>query len=262
MTIESSEVCKVLDDGAGKHESSHSGDVRKATVGVYLSGMPCRGASRLCSGIAVGERRRLRREFTAVGEHLVRKNAKELPSWHVLFALEAFAQRPCKRTAFHFPEFGTLQPCRIHLPCRSHRRNEAGLCAAGMAYEVGLFGQGVDGVDNGIVILKVESRRCGAVVDHSQRLDLEVRVDLEQTFAQRLHFGASDIGDGSHNLPVDVGDIHTVGVDDGEVSDAAAHQTFGTPTAYSPHSEYDDTALLQALQGLVAEEEGGTAEEL
>ena len=81
----------MLDDGAGKHESGHSSDVRKAAVGVYLPGMPCRGVSRLCSGIAVGERSRLRWEFTAVWEYLVRKNAKELPSWHVLFALEAFA---------------------------------------------------------------------------------------------------------------------------------------------------------------------------
>ena len=116
-----------------------------------------------------------------------------------------------------------------------------------MADEVGLFGQGVDGVDDGIVILKVECGRCGAVVDHSEGIDVEMGIDVEEPFLKGFHLGASDVRDGGHYLTVDIGYVHTVGVDDGEMSDAAAYQAFGTPAAHAPNPEDDDAALLQTL---------------
>ena len=41
-----------------------------------------------------------------------------------------------------------------------------------MADEVRLFGQGVDGIDNGIVFFKMEFCGSGAVIDHSEGLDV------------------------------------------------------------------------------------------
>ena len=131
-----------------------------------------------------------------------------------------------------------------------------------MADEVGLFGKGVDGVDDGIVFFKIEFCGSGTVVDHSEGIDVEMGIDVEETFLECLHLRTADVRDGGHYLTVDVGYVHTVRIDDGEMSDAAAYQAFGTPAAHAPNPEDDDAALLQTLQRLVAEEEGGTAEKL
>ena len=65
-------------------------------------------------------------------------DAKELPAWERPRALEPFAQCSGERVAFHFPELGHLDLCRVHCESGSHRREQLDAHFACRQYEQSL----------------------------------------------------------------------------------------------------------------------------
>lgn len=93
---------------------------------------------------------------------------------------------------------------------------------------------------------------CLCAVNLLQGCDVGIRVDVEQAFPQHLHLGLSDGLGGGHQLSVDVGYADGVAVHDGQMTDAAANQPFGTPAADSAHAEEDHPRVLERLKHGVA----------
>ena len=55
-------------------------------------------------------------------------------------------------------------------------------------------------------------------------------------------------------MAVDVARLHFVGIDDGEVRDAGAHECLGTPTSHSSHSEENHFLLGEQGSGVIAQQ--------
>ena len=72
--------------------------------------------------------------------------------------------------------------------------------------------------------------------------------------AQSIHFDLSDGQGGCHELAVDVARLHFVGIDDGEVRDAGAHECLGTPTSHSSHSKENHFLLGEQGSGVIAQQ--------
>jgi hypothetical protein len=62
---------------------------------------------------------------------------------------------------------------------------------------------------------------------------------------------------GGHELAVDVGDTHAVGVNDGEPTNAAAHQALGAPTAHAAHAENHHSRVGYGVHGGIAHQKLG-----
>ena len=66
-----------------------------------------------------------------------------------------------------------------------------------------------------------------------------LRIDLEKTFFQHIYFGFPYGKRRGWKLTVDICSAYAVGIDKGQVIDAAAYQTFGTPATYSSNPQQD-----------------------
>ena len=123
-----------------------------------------------------------------------------------------------------------------------------------MPYEVSLLLQGVDSIYHAVILLYVEVVRVLFIVYLLPGSDVRMGIDLEQTFLQGFHFHSAHRLGGGHVLPVDISDAYKVGVHDGEVAYATAHQTLCTPGPYSSHAEYDDASLHEVMHESFSEQ--------
>ena len=83
-------------------------------------------------------------------------------------------------------------------------------------------------------------------------VDFRLGVDLQKPFFEHLYFHQPYRFGGGLQLPVHIGDAYAVAVHNGEVTDAAAHETLGAPTAHATHAKDDDTLVLNAFHHLLA----------
>jgi len=120
--------------------------------------------------------------------------------------------------------------------------------------------QAVDGVDDVVVGFQMELRGVLGGVDFLDGVDFRLRVDVEQPFLERFDLDLSHRLGGGLKLPVDVGDAHAVAIDDGEVADAVAHQTLGTPAPDAADTEDNDPPAGDAVHRRFPDEQGHAVE--
>ena len=187
-------------------------------------------------------------------------DARELVLGELLVALESVAQSTRQGVALHLPELGHLDAGGVELEGSTHRRVETRLGLRGKEDEQCLVLQRVDGIDDIVVLVEVE--RVGGLFgkDLLKGSNLGRGVDGQESILECLHLDLTYGLGGGHQLTVDVGDAHAVGIDDGELADARAHQTLGTPRTDATHAKEDDALLTDALHGLIAQQQFGTAE--
>ena len=109
-----------------------------------------------------------------------------------------------------------------------------------MKDEVGLGRETVDGVNDEIVVFETETVGGVRIIDLRAGDNLGVGVDGEEPVTENLDLQLSDSFGRSLHLPVEVGDIHRVAIDEGEVPHAAAHEALGAPAAHAAHAEEDN----------------------
>ena len=195
-----------------------------------------------------------------IGQQLFAVNTLELARGAHSLLLEPAAQGGSQRAATHLPELCHLNARGVELQGCTHRREEAGFGAAGMEYELGLVLQGVDGIDNVVVGFEVEVGSGFFGIDLLPCFYLRRGVDGEQPLPQCLHLHHAYGLGGGHELAVDVGDADAVGVDNGEVADAGAHEAFRAPAAYAAHSDDDDAQLSEPFHDFFAQQPLGAVE--
>lgn len=175
--------------------------------------------------------------------------------------LEFLAYGPGKGIALDIPELGLAYLERVGSEGRSHRGDKSDCLGerGGPEDKVGLLGEGIDCIYDKVVFFHLE--RCGAVgiVNLLQGFDLGLRVDFEKTTAQGFDLGLSYGQAGCHQLTVTVGVTYDIGIDKGETANAAAHQSLGTPGAYSPDSENEHSGILELGEIVLAQQQPGTS---
>ena len=159
-----------------------------------------------------------------------------------------------KRTALHLPELGDGDARRIQFQCGTHGGEETCRGAGGVANQKCLVCQRVDGIDDVVKVIEIIGLRRLCVIASVNGTHVCFRVDGQQMFAQGIHFDLSDGQGGCHELAVDVARLHFVGIDDGEVCDAGAHECLGTPTSHSSHSEENHFLLGEQGSGVIAQQ--------
>ena len=159
----------------------------------------------------------------------------------LLPVLELLAQAAGERTVADFPELIDTDFGRVELEGRAHGGEQRHGQTGGVEDEVRLGRETVDGVYHEIVVLEMETVGGVRVIDLRAGDNLGVGVDGEESPSENIDLQPPDsFGRGLH-LPVEVGDVHGVAVHEGEMPDAAAHEAFGAPAAYTAHAEEDDS---------------------
>ena len=74
-------------------------------------------------------------------------------------------------------------------------------------------------------------------------------VDGKEPGFERFNFYLSYGFGGGHELTVDVGFAHGVGVDKGDVAYACAYEAFGAPTSYAAYAKHNDAFGGQYFHG-------------
>ena len=69
-------------------------------------------------------------------------------------------------------------------------------------------------------------------------------IDGQQTLLQGIYLHLTHGLGGGHQLAVDIGDTHTVGIDNRHLPDAATYQTLSAPRAYATHAKEKQMAIL------------------
>ena len=197
---------------------------------------------------------------TFVRQHLGREHTKELFLRIGFRFSETLAHHAGQGTALHLPKLRHLYLGRIHFERSTHGREKLARAFGGVQNKVYLVLETVNGVDDVVVGLELELLGVLGGINLLHRIDLSLWIDLQKAFLQHLHLDHSHCFGGGLQLPVDIGDTHAVAVHDGEVTDAASHQTLGAPTAHAPHAEDDDALIHDTLHRLLAQKQVQTVE--
>ena len=227
----------VLDDEPSEREAEDGSDVNEASVDEGFDGFVLVGIF-----------------LTAVLQEFVAEDAEEFSGGEVFFFFESATQRSGKRTALHLPELGDGDARRVQFQCSTHGGEETCRGAGGVANQKCLVCQRVDGIDDVVKFIEIIGIRRLCVIASVDGTHVCFRVDGQQMFAQGIHFDLSDGLGGSHELAVDVARLHFVGIDDGEMRDAGAHECLGTPTSHSSHSEENHFLLGEQGSGVIAQQ--------
>ena len=227
----------VLDDEPSEREAEDGSDVNEASVDEGFDGFVLVGIF-----------------LTAVLQEFVAEDAEEFSGGEVFFFFESTTQRSGKRTARHLPELGDGDARRVQFQCSTHGGEETCRGAGGVANQKCLVCQRVNGIDDVVKFIEIIGIRRLCVIASVDGTHVCFRVDGQQMFAQGIHFDLSDGQGGSHELAVDVARLHFVGIDDGEVRDAGAHECLGTPTSHSSHSEENHFLLGDQGSGVIAQQ--------
>ena len=121
---------------------------------------------------------------------------------------------------------------------------------------------GVDRVDDVIVLVQFERGRRGFREAGVDRLDPGFRIDVQEDFLQDVHFRPAHGGNRGHALPVDVGGDHVVRIDDRQVPDAGPDESFRAPAADPAHAEQDDARGREAFHHVGPEQQFGPVEDI
>ena len=227
----------VLDDEPSEREAEDGSDVNEASVDEGFDGFVLVGIF-----------------LTAVLQEFVAEDAEEFSGGEVFFFFESTTQRSGKRTALHLPELGDGDARRVQFQCGTHGGEETCRGAGGVANQKSLVCQRVDGINDVVKFIEIIGIRRLCVIASVNGTHVCFRVDGQQMFAQGIHFDLSDGQGGSHELAVDVARLHFVSIDDGEVRDAGAHESLGTPTSHSSHSEENHFLLGEQGSGVIAQQ--------
>ena len=227
----------VLDDEPSEREAEDGSDVNEASVDEGFDGFVLVGIF-----------------LTAVLQEFVAEDAEEFSGGEVFFFFESATQRSGKRTARHLPELGDGDARRVQFQCSTHGGEETCRGAGGVANQKRLVCQRVDGINDVVKFIEIIGIRRLCVIASVNGTHVCFRVDGQQMFAQGIHFDLSDGQGGCHELAVDVARLHFVGIDDGEVRDAGAHECLGTPTSHSSHSEENHFLLGEQGSGVIAQQ--------
>ena len=155
--------------------------------------------------------------------------------------------------ALHFPELGDLDSCGVEFQGSAHRGEKLGFRLASQEDEGCLILQRVDSIDDVVVVFQMEFGSTLLAEDLLQGRDLCRGIDAEQALAQRLHLYLSHGLRCCHQLAIDVGDAHTVGVDNSQMADATANQTLGAPRTYAAHAKDNHMLLGDVFHCLVTQ---------
>ena len=227
----------VLDDEPSEREAEDGSDVNEASVDEGFDGFVLVGIF-----------------LTAVLQEFVAEDAEEFSGGEVFFFFESTTQRSGKRTALHLPELGDGDARRVQFQCSTHGGEETCRGSGGVANQKCLVCQRVDGINDVVKFIEIIGIRRLCVIASVDGTHVCFRVDGQQMFAQGIHFDLSDGQGGSHELAVDVARLYFVGIDDGEVCDAGAHECLGTPTSHSSHSEENHFLLGEQGSGVIAQQ--------
>ena len=227
----------VLDDEPSEREAEDGSDVNEASVDEGFDGFVLVGIF-----------------LTAVLQEFVAEDAEEFSGGEVFFFFESTTQRSGKRTALHLPKLGDGDARRVQFQCSPHGGEETCRGAGGVANQKCLVCQRVDGIDDVVKFIEIVGIRRLCIIASVDGTYVCFRVDGQQMFAQGIHFDLSDGQGGSHELAVDVARLHLVGIDDGEVRDAGAHECLGAPTSHSSHSEENHSLLGEQGSGVIAQQ--------
>ena len=116
-----------------------------------------------------------------------------------------------------------------------------------MKDEFGFFSQRINGINDEVVGFKFK-RRCGrGIVNLLKSYDVGIGIDFKQPVAQGIDFDLTYCLRSSHRLAIAVGDTHSIRIDNGQMTNTAANQTFRAPRTDSSYSKYNDTSLGNAL---------------
>ncbi len=247
-----------------KEEPEDGGDVRQGTIDLGFGRTPFVVEEVGVAGteFGLGTHTLLRATggvMAFILKQFVGIDARELVLGELLVALEAVAQSTRQGVALHLPELGHLDAGGVKLEGSTHRREETRLGLCGQQDEQCLVLQRVDGIDDIVVLVEVETVGGLFGKDLLKGSDLCRGVDSKESILERLHLDLTDGLGSSHQLTVDIGDAHAVGIDNGELTNARAHQTLGTPRTDASHAKEDDTFLGNALHSLIAQQQFGTA---
>ena len=230
----------IAQDEACEGEAEHSGDVAGGAVDLGFGATPfvlhealvawgiingrvgaslateqfCLGAYAL--GCATGAL------LTSIGlGQFVAIYAEELFAWHELALSHTFAHDSGEGVVAYFPELGTLDGEGVGAQGGAHRGEEGDAVeGGGVEDELYLVLEGVDGIDDVVIVLEVEVVLGVGTVYLLQSGDLSLGVDVEQSLAQGFNLYLANGLAGCHDLTVAVGDADAVGIDDGEMLNA------------------------------------------
>ena len=148
-------------------------------------------------------------------------DAEEFLGGHQSTLAHAFAHDGTKGVIANFPELGTPDSEGVCAQGCSHAGEEGDtIDGGGMNDELYLVFEGVDGIDDVVVVLEMELVFGVSGIGAMQSGNLCFRVYLEQSLAHNLYFGFAYSSGGGHHLTIDVGGTDAVGIDDGEMANA------------------------------------------
>jgi hypothetical protein len=85
--------------------------------------------------------------------------------------------------------------------------------------------------------------------------NLGLGVDTEQALFQGINLHLTNGLGGGHQLPIDIGDAHAVGVDNRQLAYATAHQTLGAPRTYAAYAKDNHAFLGDAVHRLATQQQ-------
>lgn len=139
----------------------------------------------------------------------------------------------------------------IDLAARPHRADHGDAALVGLRYEEDFGGEGVDGVDHVVERVGLENLDSALVAEVlGDGAYVEGRVDVAKAVGEDVDFRPADGGVEGYELTVDVRRRHGVGIDNGEVSYAGAHEHLGGVGSYAAHPDHKDAERLKTRYGV------------
>ena len=104
--------------------------------------------------------------------------------------------------------------------------------------------EAVYGINDVVIVLKLEFGGGILAIESVDWRDVAVRADFVYTLGHGVDFDSTDSSGRSHELAVDVGNAHAIGIDQSDVLDAASYQAFYTPKTITRARPMASIALL------------------
>ena len=168
------------------------------------------------------------------------------------------AHNPGQRAHGSFGNIGNLESGCIQLVSGAHAADDGGSDIHSPLHQLQFSSHRIDGIYNIIIPGKIKLLRRFREIEHLISADNTIRVDIQNASSGCLHFGHPHRGMGGKDLAVNVGNAHRVAVDEIQLPDAAAGQSFHRIAAYAADTKDSNPGLLQPLQGIGSQKHPGS----
>ena len=124
---------------------------------------------------------------------------------------------------------GMADPGGISTSCGAATADYKLFAVVALSEEEGFMARGIDGIDDGIVVMR-QNLVGGFFGKKLLELDdFRVGVDVADAFGHGAGFLAADVGGGGVELAIDIGDADVIHIHEGDFSDSGAGECFGCP---------------------------------